>query len=122
MYKLIALTVLALATCHPGQSHVWPTEQVHDLPSGRQRESWSPSFKDISAKYKGQKTAEAMLWRTASSGFSERQMGRHSMPAQKVSPADAKDPVEVDPDAVSRGLGTEHRLQRGQPVAAAAWS
>jgi cytochrome c len=48
-----------------------------------------PSFKEISAKYKGQKTAEAMLADSMLKG-SKGKWGKVPMPPQKVTPADAQ--------------------------------
>jgi cytochrome c len=48
-----------------------------------------PSFKDISAKYKGQKTAEAMLTDSLLKG-SKGKWGKVPMPPQKITPADAQ--------------------------------
>jgi cytochrome c len=48
-----------------------------------------PSFKDISAKYKGQKTADTVLTDSILKG-SKGKWGKVPMPAQKISPADAK--------------------------------
>ncbi len=48
-----------------------------------------PSFKDIAAKYKSDKTAEAMLADSMTKG-SKGKWGAIPMPAQKISPADAK--------------------------------
>ncbi len=47
-----------------------------------------PSFKEISAKYKGQKDAEKMLTDGIVKGVKGK-WGKVPMPAQKVSPADA---------------------------------
>jgi cytochrome c len=48
-----------------------------------------PAFKDISAKYKGQKTAEAMLADSMLKG-SKGKWGKVPMPPQKIAPADAQ--------------------------------
>lgn len=48
-----------------------------------------PSFKDIAAKYKAQKTAPAMLVEAMTKGVKGK-WGKIPMPAQKVSPADAQ--------------------------------
>lgn len=48
-----------------------------------------PAFKDISAKYKGQKTAEAMLADSVLKG-SKGKWGKVPMPPQKIAPADAQ--------------------------------
>ncbi len=48
-----------------------------------------PSFKDVSAKYKGQKTAEAALANSMLKGSSGK-WGKIPMPPQKISPADAQ--------------------------------
>ena len=48
-----------------------------------------PSFKDISAKYKGDKTAEAMLADSIQKGVKGK-WGKVPMPAQKISPADVQ--------------------------------
>jgi len=49
------------------------------------KKALGPSFKEISAKYKGDKTAEAMLADGAKGKW-----GKVPMPPQKVAPADAK--------------------------------
>jgi len=48
-----------------------------------------PSFKEISAKYKGQKTAETMLADSMLKG-SKTKWGKIPMPPQKIAPADAQ--------------------------------
>jgi cytochrome c len=48
-----------------------------------------PSFKEISAKYKGQKTAEAMLADSILKG-AKGKWGKIPMPPQKIAPADAQ--------------------------------
>jgi cytochrome c len=48
-----------------------------------------PSFKDISAKYKGQKGAEAMLADGMLKGVKGK-WGKVPMPPQKITPADAQ--------------------------------
>jgi cytochrome c len=48
-----------------------------------------PSFKEISAKYKGQKTAEAMLADSMLKG-AKGKWGKIPMPPQKIAPADAQ--------------------------------
>jgi cytochrome c len=48
-----------------------------------------PSFKDISAKYKGDKTAEAMLADGMLKGVKGK-WGKIPMPPQKITPADAQ--------------------------------
>lgn len=48
-----------------------------------------PSFKDIAAKYKGEKNAEAMLTEGILKG-SKGKWGKIPMPPQKISPADAQ--------------------------------
>jgi cytochrome c len=48
-----------------------------------------PSFKQIAAKYKSQKTAEAMLANSMLKG-SVGKWGKIPMPAQKISPTDAQ--------------------------------
>ena len=89
MYKLIALTVLALATlpaqASPDLANKSKCMTCHQV----DKKVLGPSFKDISAKYKGQKTAEAMLADSIVKG-SKGKWGAIPMPAQKVSPADAK--------------------------------
>lgn len=48
-----------------------------------------PSFKDIAAKYKGQKDAETLLTDSQIKG-SKGKWGAIPMPAQKIAPADAQ--------------------------------
>lgn len=48
-----------------------------------------PSFKDISAKYKGDKTAEAMLGDSILKGVKGK-WGKIPMPPQKIAPEDAQ--------------------------------
>jgi len=48
-----------------------------------------PSFKDIGAKYKGYKTAEAMLTDSILKG-AKGKWGKIPMPPQKIAPADAQ--------------------------------
>jgi cytochrome c len=49
-----------------------------------------PSFKQIAAKYKGQKNAEAMLADSMLKGAKGKWGGKVPMPAQKITPADAQ--------------------------------
>lgn len=49
-----------------------------------------PSFKQIAAKYKGQKNAEAMLTDSILKGVKGKWGGKVPMPAQKIAPADAQ--------------------------------
>jgi cytochrome c len=53
------------------------------------KKKMGPSFKDISAKYKGQAGAEAMLADGIVKG-SKGKWGKIPMPPQKVTPADAQ--------------------------------
>ncbi len=89
MNKLIALTVLALvalpAQASPDLANKSKCMTCHQV----DKKVLGPSFKDISAKYKGQKTAEAMLADSIVKG-SKGKWGAIPMPVQKVSPADAK--------------------------------
>jgi len=48
-----------------------------------------PSFKQVAAKYKGQKTAETMLADSMLKG-SKNKWGKVPMPPQKIAPADAQ--------------------------------
>jgi cytochrome c len=57
----------------------------HDV----EKKKMGPTFKSISAKYKGDKTAEAMLTASIEKGVKGK-WGKIPMPAQKVSPADAQ--------------------------------
>jgi cytochrome c len=52
------------------------------------KKKMGPSFKEISAKYKGQKGADKMLSDSIVKG-AKGKWGKIPMPAQKVSPADA---------------------------------
>ena len=89
MNTLIALTVLALvalpAQASPDLANKSKCMTCHQV----DKKVLGPAFKDISAKYKGQKTAEAMLADSIAKG-SKGKWGAIPMPAQKVSPADAK--------------------------------
>jgi cytochrome c len=53
------------------------------------KKKMGPSFKDISAKYKGDKTAVATLTDSVLKG-AKGKWGKVPMPPQKVAPADAK--------------------------------
>jgi cytochrome c len=57
----------------------------HDV----EKKKMGPAFKEVSAKYKGDKTAEAMLTDGILKGSKDK-WGKIPMPAQKVSPADAQ--------------------------------
>ena len=48
-----------------------------------------PTFKQVAAKYKGQKTAEAMLADSLLKG-AKNKWGKIPMPPQKITPADAQ--------------------------------
>ena len=56
----------------------------HDV----EKKKMGPAFKDISAKYKGDKAAAAMLSEGIQKGVKGK-WGKIPMPAQKVTPADA---------------------------------
>jgi cytochrome c len=53
------------------------------------KKKMGPSFKDISAKYKGQKDAEAMLANSMLKG-AKGKWGKIPMPPQKIAPLDAQ--------------------------------
>ncbi|MBS1184870.1 MAG: nirM, partial [Proteobacteria bacterium] len=53
------------------------------------KKKMGPAFKDISAKYKGQKDAEAMLSNSMLKG-AKGKWGKIPMPPQKIAPADAQ--------------------------------
>ena len=57
----------------------------HDV----EKKKMGPTFKDISAKYKGDKTAAAMLADGMLKGVKGK-WGKIPMPAQKISPEDAQ--------------------------------
>lgn len=88
MNKLIALSVLALVAL--------PVQASPELASKNKcmtchqvdKKVLGPSFKEIAAKYKGDKAAEAMLAEGIVKGVKGK-WGKIPMPAQKVSPADA---------------------------------
>lgn len=88
MNKLIVLSVLALVAL--------PVQASPELASKNKcmtchqvdKKVLGPSFKEIAAKYKGDKAAEAMLAEGIVKGVKGK-WGKIPMPAQKVSPADA---------------------------------
>ena len=53
------------------------------------KKALGPSFKEISAKYKGEKTAEAMLADSMLKG-AKGKWGKIPMPPQKIAPVDAQ--------------------------------
>lgn len=57
----------------------------HDV----EKKKMGPTFKEISAKYKGQSGADAMLTTSIEKGVKGK-WGKVPMPAQKVTPADAQ--------------------------------
>jgi cytochrome c len=91
MKQIIALIALALPLyAVPAQaSQELATKSkcmaCHDV----SKKKMGPTFKDIAAKYKGQKDAEAMLTDSMLKGVKGK-WGKVPMPAQKIAPADAK--------------------------------
>lgn len=88
MNKLIALSVLALvalpAQASPELASKSKCMSCHQV----DKKVLGPSFKEIAAKYKGDKAAEVMLTEGIAKGVKGK-WGKIPMPAQKVSPADA---------------------------------
>ncbi|MCA1978230.1 MAG: c-type cytochrome [Thiobacillus sp.] len=88
MNKLLALMVLALvalpAQASPELANKSKCMTCHQV----DKKVLGPSFKEIAAKYKGDKTAEAMLTDSITKGVKGK-WGKIPMPAQKVSAADA---------------------------------
>lgn len=54
-----------------------------------EKKALGPSFKEVAAKYKGDKAAEAMLAESIVKGVKGK-WGKIPMPPQKVAPADAE--------------------------------
>ena len=91
MKKIVALIALALplyaipAHASPELAAKSKCMACHQV----DKKVLGPSFKEISAKYKGQKTAEAMLADSMLKG-AKNKWGKIPMPPQKIAPADAK--------------------------------
>ena len=91
MKKVVALIALALPLyAIPSHASLELATQnkcmtCHDVA----KKKMGPTFTDISAKYKGQKDAEAVLTESTLNG-SKTKWGQIPMPAQKTSPADAQ--------------------------------
>jgi len=91
MKKLVALIAIAAPLCYaPAHASVELATKskcmaCHDV----EKKKMGPTFKDISAKYKGDAKAEAMLTDGIVKGVKGK-WGKIPMPAQKVSPADAQ--------------------------------
>jgi len=91
MKTLVALIAIAAPLCF-APAHASPELAAkskcmtcHEV----EKKKMGPTFKDISAKYKGDATAEAMLTDSILKG-AKGKWGKIPMPAQKVSPADAQ--------------------------------
>ena len=91
MKPFVALFAIALPLCI-APAHASPELAAknkcvacHDV----EKKKMGPTFKDISAKYKGQKDAEAMLANGILNGVKGK-WGKIPMPPQKISPADAQ--------------------------------
>jgi cytochrome c len=91
MKQFVALIALALPLCAvpADASQELATKSkcmtCHDVA----KKKMGPAFKDISAKYKGQKDAEAMLANSMLKG-AKGKWGKIPMPPQKIAPADAQ--------------------------------
>ncbi len=91
MKQFVALIVLALplVTVSAQASQDLATKSkcmtCHDVA----KKKMGPAFKDVAAKYKGQKDAEKMLADGMLKGVKGK-WGKVPMPAQKISPADAQ--------------------------------
>lgn len=91
MKAFVALIAVALPLCvAPAQaSQELATKSkcmaCHDV----EKKKMGPTFKSISAKYKGDKAAEATLAASIQKGVKGK-WGKIPMPAQKVSPADTQ--------------------------------
>jgi cytochrome c len=85
---LIALSLsLGAASAHASPELATKSKCMtcHDVSAKKM----GPTFKDISAKYKGQKDAEAMLADSMVKGVKGK-WGKIPMPPQKISPDDAQ--------------------------------
>jgi len=91
MKKIVALVALALplyaipAHASPELAAKSKCMSCHQV----DKKVLGPSFKEISAKYKGEKTAEAMLADSILKG-TKNKWGKIPMPAQKIAPEDAR--------------------------------
>lgn len=91
MKQIVALIALALPLyAVPAQaSQELATKSkcmaCHDV----SKKKMGPTFKDIAAKYKKQKGADAMLTNSILKGVKGK-WGKVAMPAQKIAPADAQ--------------------------------
>lgn len=88
MNKLIALAILAAVTLPAQASPELASKSKCMTCHQVDKKVLGPSFKEIAAKYKGDKTAEAMLAESIVKG-AKGKWGKIPMPPQKVSPADA---------------------------------
>lgn len=91
MKSFVALIAITLPLCF-APAHASPElaakskcMMCHDV----EKKKMGPSFKDVSAKYKGDKAAEAMLADGILHGVKGK-WGKIPMAAQKVDPADAQ--------------------------------
>lgn len=91
MKPFVALITIALPLCisqaHASQELATKSKCItcHEVA----KKKLGPSFKDIGAKYKGQKGAEAMLAEGILKG-SKGKWGKVPMPGQKITPTDAQ--------------------------------
>ena len=83
----IAVPLLSIAPAHASAELATKSKCMtcHDV----EKKKMGPTFKDISVKYKGDKTAEAVLTDGILKGVKGK-WGKIPMPAQKISPADAQ--------------------------------
>ncbi len=89
MKTLIALGLLALTSLPAHASPELAAKSKCMTCHQVDKKVLGPSFKEISAKYKGQKTAQAMLAEGMTKGVKGK-WGKIPMPAQKITPADAQ--------------------------------
>jgi cytochrome c len=89
MKKLFVLCMLALTTLPAQASPELAAKSKCMTCHQVDRKVLGPSFKEIAAKYKGQKTAQALLSTGINKGVKGK-WGKIPMPPQKVSAADAQ--------------------------------
>ncbi len=89
MNKLIILTLLACVALPVQASPELATKSKCMACHQVDKKVLGPSFKDIAAKYKGQKDAETLLTDSQLKG-SKGKWGAIPMPAQRIPPADAQ--------------------------------
>jgi len=84
----LALPLIAAAPAHASQALA--TKNKCTACHQADKKVLGPAFKQIAAKYKGQKNAEAMLADSMLKGAKGKWGGKVPMPAQKITPADAQ--------------------------------